>query len=231
MNRLLALTIALAACADNTDPVWQLDHDRIVAVRATPPHIASGQVATFDALIAHAGAPTDIELPIAANAAFAPAGLFTAVHSDRGTWSVVAPGAAELDAARAELGLDPGAPVPLDVTVQFATTAAGIELIARKTVWLGDAAANPALPEVLVAGAPPGSQLVVPADHDVSLELGIDATWTASWLTSCGTMHDVDEPLAFVHVLPDDPQTGELAVVARDPVGGVVWQVWPIRAE
>ena len=37
-------------CTDDVDPPWQLDHDRIVAVRATPPRIASGETARLDVL-------------------------------------------------------------------------------------------------------------------------------------------------------------------------------------
>ena len=61
-------------------------------------------------------------------------------------------------------------------------------------------------------------------------DVDIDVDWKVSWLTSCGTMHDEDEHHAFVHVLPKDRKDGELAVVVRDPSGGVVWQVWPIVA-
>jgi hypothetical protein len=44
-------------------------------------------------------------------------------------------------------------------------------------------------------------------------------------------MHDYDLHLAHVHVLPADPQEGELALVVRDLQGGVVWQTWSISAQ
>ena len=44
-------------------------------------------------------------------------------------------------------------------------------------------------------------------------------------------MHDFDLPQAYLRVELEDPASGELAVVRRDPRGGVAWRVWPIRAE
>src|SRR4029079_13300407 len=47
-----ALSIAAAAfssgCPGALDPPWQLDHDRIIAVRATPPGIVAGDRSTID---------------------------------------------------------------------------------------------------------------------------------------------------------------------------------------
>jgi len=48
-----AWLVVVVACGGDVDPPWQLDHDRIVAVRATPPHIAAGETATLDVLRAH----------------------------------------------------------------------------------------------------------------------------------------------------------------------------------
>ena len=222
----VVLAVMLAGCFDAVDPEWQLDHDRIVAVRANPPHIPAGASATFDALIAHRGAPTDVETPLAA-AVYAPRDLSSAVA---GT-TVTAPDAATLDNERAALGLDPGAPVPLDVLVQFADSN-GIQLVAKKTVYLGDSADNAASAgNVTVDGAPPDASIVIPIDVDVPLGIDADPSAAVMWLTSCGTMHDDDEHAAFIHVLPADPKQGELVVVVRDTQGGVAWQVWPISAQ
>src|SRR4029079_15048087 len=55
----LAASIAVAfwsaGCPGARDPPWQLDHDRIIAVRATPPGIAAGDKSTLDALIGTKG--------------------------------------------------------------------------------------------------------------------------------------------------------------------------------
>jgi hypothetical protein len=81
--------VVIAGCAGQLDASWELDHDRIVAVRATPPHVAAGEVAVLDALVAHAGGPTDVERPIAVAAP-----------------TELAPG-------------EPGAPVPMAIELQF----------------------------------------------------------------------------------------------------------------
>jgi hypothetical protein len=226
MKAWLLLAPALAGCIDGIDPIWQLDHDRIVAVRATPPHIAPGASATFDALIAHKGAPTDVEPAVFVTVADPQDLAFTVANN-----MVTAPDAAVLDNERAELGLDPGIPVPLDVIVTFPDSN-GIKLIAKKTVYLGDSADNAAsVGNVTVGGDPPPASLTVPIDVDVHLDIDADPTAAVNWLSSCGTMHDDDEHAAFLHVLPKDPLEGELAVVVRDIAGGVVWQVWPIVAQ
>jgi hypothetical protein len=210
---------ALAACAGDIDPPWQLDHDRIIAVRATPPHVMPGATAQLDLLVGHKGAPTNQQPPDVAQVV-SPQSLAGALA---GT-TITAP--MDLSAARTELKLADGAPVPLVVGV----LASG--LAATKTVWLGDAHDNPALTGVTVDGEPPGASIMVPPDTDIPLTVDADdAVDIVNWLTSCGTMHDYDLHAAHIHVLPADPQSGELAVVLRDNLGGVAWQVWPIAAQ
>ena len=228
MKRALILVV-LAACADTTDPIWQLDHDRIIAVRVTPPHIPSGERATVDALMAHKGGPTDVETPLGVTA---PPGalpeLASAVQPDG---SIVAPDEATLDQARAELGLDPGAPVPFELGAAFGTGPQ--PLLAVKSIYFGDAADNPSLPPITVNGSAPadGAAITIPYDTDVPLVATVpDPMWKVDWMTSCGTMHDDDEHSAFVHVQPGDPLSGELAVIVRDTAGGVVWDSWSIAS-
>jgi hypothetical protein len=235
MKRLVVLAL-LGGCIGDIDPSWQLDHDRIVAVRATPPHISVGEVADLDALIAHKGAPTDVGFPIGVTAVPSnpPADLFTAVHFDLTKWEIDGRlvTEAQLAEARTALQLAPGAPVPLVVTMQF-PDAGQQKMIANKTIYLGDSRANPTMPPVTINGAiaAAGASLVIPIDIDVPMQVAVDPTWKVSWLTSCGTMHDDDQQHAFIHVLPADRKAGELVVVIRDPSGGVVWQVWPITAQ
>ncbi len=224
--RYLPLLILLAGCLEGIDPKWQLDHDRLVAVRASSPHISPGESTTFDALVAHKGAPTDVESPLAIAIADPKDMMDIASLS-----AVTAPDAARLDAERAELGLDPAAPVPVDVVMQFPDSN-GIHLLAKKTIYLGDTVANPtSVGEVLIAGAPPDPAITVPIDVDVPMSVDAASDSDVAWLTSCGTMHDDDEHAAFLHVQPSDRKAGELALVVRDALGGVVWQVWPISAQ
>ena len=226
MKYALILVAFVAACIDETDPEWQLNHDRIVAVRASSPHIAPGETATIDALIAHKGAPTDVETPLAV-LAYQLHDFDSAVSGN----TVTCPDEPALDAERATLGLDPGTPIPFDVVMQFPDSN-GIHLLAKKTIYLGDSVANAtSVGNVVIGGAPPDPAIVVPIDVDVHMSVDADPTSDVAWLTSCGTMHDDDEHASFLHVQTSDPKVGELALVVRDALGGVVWQVWPISAQ
>lgn len=221
MKKLLLLFVA--ACASDVDPPWQLDHDRIIAVRATPPHIPSGATSTIDLFVGHKGAPTSVQAPDATTVV-SPMSLADTLS---GT-TVTAPSEDRLAAARTELGLMPGAPVPLQLGVGVASG----QLAATKTVWLGDSADNPTLDGVTVGDVMPTASIIVPKLTDVHLFVNADdAVDTVNWLTSCGSMHDYDLHKAYLRVEKNDPTTGELAVVFRDAQGGVVWQVWPISAQ
>jgi hypothetical protein len=228
VRRAAIALVALAACAGDTDPVWQLDHDRIVAVRASAPGLAPGDRASLDALLATKGQPTRVAPPEAAQVV-SPASLADALQFTGGAWVVTAPSAARLDAARAELALAAGAPVPLVVGVSFV----GGKLIGTKTIALGAAAANPTLPTVMIDGkAAPAGPISVAKLVAVPLALPVDdATYDVAWVTSCGTMHDDDLPTAYLKVEAKDRATGELGVVLRDAHGGVAWAIWPISAQ
>lgn len=227
----LALVLVLATgCLDGIDPRWQLDHDRVVAARMTPPAIPAGGTATLDALVAHKGAPVEVMAPAQATAAFGPDALSTIVHNDGTEWTVVAPDAATLDGVRAQLGLPAGAPIAVPIVMSFYVDGVN-PLTVKKNVLLGMATDNPMMGPVNVDGAPPPDDIVVPTDTDVPLAVDVPDDWDVAWLTSCGTMHDDNEHAAFLHVQPKDPVQGQLAIVIRDPTGGVAWQVWAIRAE
>jgi hypothetical protein len=223
---LAAALLLVLGCTDDTDPPWQLDHDRIIAVRATPPHIAANERAVLDALVGSKGAPV-AELAPDTVTVDSPARLAAAVSRDGDRWIVTAPGAEQLDAARGELGLAAGAPVPLHIRVGHG---AGPR-VAVKTVWLGGDAANPTMTGVHVNGRDPeDAEIVVDPLVDVPLSIGVDdASYDVTWLSSCGTMHDFDLPTAYLRVEADDPTTGQLALVVRDSAGGVNWRIWSIR--
>jgi hypothetical protein len=231
VSRALAIVIGVIAaggCIGDLDPPWQLDHDRIIAVRATPPGIAAGGTSTLDALLAHKGAGTTVAAPDLAMVV-SPASLSDTLALRGGQWIVTAPDNARLAAARTELMLAPDAPVPLQVGVVYGNQT----LIATKTILLGAAVDNPPLVDVMLDGKPAGDT-VLTVGKLVAVPLSIavdDALFDVAWLTSCGTMHDFDLPSAHLEVEADDPTAGELAVVLRDDLGGVAWSVWPIQAE
>jgi len=228
----IAVAAAAAGCMGDIDPPWQLSHDRIVAVRADPPGLAPGGTARIDALLAHKDQMTSVESPELA-AVVSPASLSDVVSFQGGSWMVTAPAEDRMVAARSELKLAAGAPVPLQVGVSYA----GRTLMATKTITLGQAAANPVLDGLMIDGKPidpaaPSAALTVGKLVNVPLSVNAsDVDFDVIWLTSCGTMHDFDLPQAYLRVETDDPQTGEVGVVLRDAHGGVAWKTWPIQAE
>lgn len=230
MRRGAALLVLLAACGDEVDAAWQLDHDRVIALRSTPPRIVSGEVAALDALIGRKGQPPREVDPDTATVD-SPASLAAALNPRSGSehWSVTAPDEDALVAARSELALAAGAPVPLRLRVTFADTGE----VAYKIIWLGEHVENLALGPILIDGADASSSaaLTVAPEVDVRLAVDFDDSYTINWLTSCGTMHDFDLARAYLRVEPEDAQSGSMAVVVRDALGGVAWRVWPITAE
>ncbi len=212
----LVLVTLLVGCAGDLDEPWQLDHDRIVAIRATPPRMPAETTSLLEVLVANAGSATSARAPDSVEVV-SPPGLAGAVVGA----TVIAPSETELAIARAELGLTAGAPVPLILAV----TANGFA--ATKTVWLGEAATNPPLADVQIAGSEPGAELLLPGATKIPLAVtAVDGTDNVTWLTSCGTMHDFDLSRAYLRIEPEGPQDGELALVVRDPRGGVSWRVW-----
>jgi hypothetical protein len=228
----LAAIAAAAGCAGDIDPPWQLSHDRIVAVRADPPGIAPGQTSRIDALLAHKDQMTSVATPELA-AVVSPASLSDVLSIQGGRWVVTAPAEDRMAAARSELKLAAGAPVPLQIGVSYA----GQTLVATKAITLGQPAANPTLDGLMIDGKPidaasPSAELTVGKLVNVPLSVNAsDVDFDVIWMTSCGTMHDFDLPQAYLRVETDDPQAGELAVVVRDAHGGVAWKVWSIKAE
>jgi hypothetical protein len=217
----LVLVVLVAGCAGDLVEPWELDHDRIIAVRATPPRIPAEATAQLDVLVAHAEAKPTTRAPDAAHVV-SPASLASALAGA----TITAPSETALAAARGELGLSASAPVPLVISMMVNG------FTATKTVWLGEAADNPPLVGLQIANTEPAAELVLPADTNVPLEvLADDSTDNVTWLTSCGTMHDFDLSRAYLRIEPDDAQVGELVLVLRDPRGGVTWRVWPVRAE
>jgi hypothetical protein len=229
VTRLLVLCVGLGllgACAGDIDPPWQLDHDRVIAVRATPPRIVAGGSATLDALIGVKGDKTRVAPPEVA-AVVSPQSLADTLVPENGGWVLHAPGEDRLVAARTELKLDAGAPVPVTIGVAYNNQT----LLATKTIVIGETWDNPSLASVMINDMPAGSsQITVAPLVRVSVDAS-DEDFDVAWLTSCGTMHDFDLPKAYLKVEKDDPTTGELAVTLRDAKGGVAWSVWPIQAE
>ena len=227
----IASFAALATgCTSDVDEQWQLDHDRIIAVRATPPRIQPGETSEVDLLIGVKGGHPFEAAPELATV-ISPQSLASTLAPAAGKWVVTAPSAAQLAAARTELGLAVDAPVPLVVGTSYA----GQTLLATKTVYLGETLANPSLDSLLVDGAAAPTtrtmSIGILVDVPLSVTVADENLDIVNWLTSCGTMHDFDLPRGYLRVEKDDPTTGDLAVVVRGSKGGVAWRVWPISAQ
>jgi hypothetical protein len=229
LKRVLLLVL-VAGCIEEVDARWQLDHDHVVAARATPPRIRAGEQTAIDALVAHAGRGVSVESPLSAevgNARFA-----AYLVENGGVWTLTAPDAEMLRSARPAMGLPEDAPVPVDVLLTFQRSTDRSQpdpVRVKKTVWLGEPSVNPALPPITIDGVPAGDEVSVPIDRDVYLSAETDMR--VNWLTSVGTLFQDDVATSFVRVLPEDHHDGELVVVVRDAEGGVAWQVWPMRAQ
>lgn len=221
--------LALVGCIDPVDPRWQLDHDHVIAARATPPRIMPGETAVLDGLVAHDGALTTIEAPQLAAAPLAPADLQAMVSRDGDRWIVTAPDAERLASTRPAMGLADGAPVPLEVVMTFPRPE-GEPFYVKKTVWLGEPAVHPAIPALSFDGAPAGDALTMPRERDVYVAVAVEPGLRVNWFTSCGELFQDDVATAFLRLAADAPCDGELAVVVRAADGGVAWQVWPISA-
>jgi hypothetical protein len=234
------LLLALVACNVDIDEPWELDHDRIIAVRATPPGISPGETSTIDLLAGFETNPAVERRPDFVQVV-SPMSLSDLVQpSGGGNWTVTAPTAERLDAARTELNIPAGMPVPLRIGVAAAwptpvMSPEGNGFGAVKIVWLGISAPNPTLNGLTVNGvdAPEGASLVVPKAEKVPLFVDAnDEVQIVNWLSSAGTMHDFDLHSAYLTFDdPEDKLEGQLAVVLRDALGGVAWRVWSIRAE
>ncbi|HET9621045.1 MAG TPA: hypothetical protein VFP84_06755 [Kofleriaceae bacterium] len=217
---------ALAACGNEVDAQWQLDHDRVIAVRSTPPRIASGETAALTGLVGQKGGPP-VELDATTAEVVSPSALAGALTRQGTQWTVTAPPGDQLAAARAELGLAGDAPVPLQLQLTYTDHA----FVAFKTVYLGVHADNPVIAPITINGGDglATADLVVPAETNVPLAIDVPEIDNVNWLSSCGTMHDFDIARAYLRVEPDDPHAGDFALVVRDTQGGVFWHVWTIH--
>jgi hypothetical protein len=223
--------LLLVGCIDQVDQRWELDHDHVVAVRATPPAIMPGERAKLDALLAHADAAPTVAGPVGMAAGVEAGDPLAGIVSQSFLegWYVNAPSAEVLDQVRARDGIPAGDPVPVPIVMAFAGPDDEL-LYATKTIYLGAPGENPTAPSMVIDGQLASDQITVPMQRDVYVSVNVQAGARVNWLTSCGSLFQDDVATAFLRVASDDNQAGQLAVVIRDPRGGVAWRVWPVTA-
>lgn len=242
MNKLVVVAVLLIGCNADIDEQWELDHDRIIAVRAEPPGIQPGETSQIDVLLGYETLPAQVRPPDFAQVV-TPQSLMDVLTFDGTHWVVTAPSAERLDQARRELGLLPGAPVPLRVGVAVAwptpvVSPQGNGFGAVKTVWLGREGTNPPLDGLTIGDVAPAddAELVFSTAKAAKTRLFVEADDDhdiVNWLSSCGTVHDFDLS-SSAYVTADDPKDrleGQFAIALRDELGGVAWRVWNCRAE
>jgi hypothetical protein len=212
---LLLLAGGLGGCIDQIDPRWTLDHDHVIAARATPPRVRVGEPTNLDALVAHEGGPVTVENPMTVEVVSAP--------------------------PESELRADVPFPVQVLLTVPNKhpvanNRAAQPPFRVKKTVWLGEPSDNPVVPPIVVGDAvlaaeDDAAEVVVPIGTDTYVSVDVPDGIRVNWLTNVGSLFQDDVARAFVRVQPDDKLAGQLVVVLRDNDGGVAWRVLPMRAE
>jgi hypothetical protein len=234
---LFALFALLGACDIDVVEEWHLDHDRVIAVRATPPGIVSGQTSELDALLGHEDSAPMEAIPDEATVV-SPRSLASALAFTNGRWVVTAPDDATLASVRVELGLAPTVPVPLVVSVSwpastFPSDTIGADYTATKTVVLGEERMNPVISTMTVDGTSvfEASELVVDATEETTLAVPAEREDVTRWLSSCGQLADWDLASTLLTFETDDSRTGNISVVRRTRAGGVAWKTWAIRAE
>jgi hypothetical protein len=204
MKRLLAIA-ALAACTEAAEPA-RLDHAQILAVRATPAHVAPSGRAKIDLL---AGDATGAIFEAAPDAVVAD-GL-TVEHAADG-WYVTA-------------GAAPGI-APLGVTLAID----GETWPATKQLVIGEPADNPQVAAMQVDGAATDA-LVAPVGSTPTLAAVATGGEPLSyaWYSSVGDLEHYRTAEAVLDAAA--PAEGTVVVVVRDSAGGVTWQPLPAKVE
>ena len=198
------LVVSLAACTEASAPA-RLDHAQILAVRATPAHVAPGGRAKIDLLAAND----------AGDVFEAPADTLTAgelaVERAADGWYVTAgaaPGLATLDVA---LAID------------------GESWRATKQLVIAEPADNPAVATMQVDGADTMELSAAVGTTPTLAVLATGGELSYAWYSSVGDLEHYRTPEAVLDA--DAPAEGTIVVVVRDAVGGVTWQLLPAHVE
>lgn len=223
---LIAIVLA-AGCADVTEP-YELAHPRVIAIRTEPAALAPGARGRIEVLVTGADGPRlapDDTLAVTVPAALA---ALVRVAREGDGWSVVAPSAEQVAAARAVLSVPDDQPLALPL--ELVTEVDGVTLAAQKWTIVGASADNPAIDGVAVDGVA-ASELRVAAGSSPRLSVRHDAGDAAvvRWLSSVGDLARYQTAEATLDAAR--AAAGAIVVVVRDGRGGVAWRIVPAAVE
>ncbi|MEZ4368089.1 MAG: hypothetical protein R2939_17680 [Kofleriaceae bacterium] len=238
MRAALALVAALLVGAGCTDlsQRWELDHARILAVRATPPGLGADEVALIDLLVIDdAGTPSVATPGLASTAEANPepavAAALTLSPTSAG-WQATAGDADDLAAARAAAGLADDEPLDVLVGVTHSVPGAADPLLAIKAVRLGEADVNPATPTIRVDGLTVAEGDVATVERGREIELTFveefadpseDEPLEFDWLTGTGSLTKSQTRRGLLEIGAEDPDAGYVVAIVRTATGGVSW--------
>jgi hypothetical protein len=228
-----------AGCGDFRDP-GDLRYPRILAVRAEPPRMPSGERARIDLLVTGAvGVPAERNPDAVAPAAALPgrpapppeaAQLIT---QEDGSWYVTAPSDEVLARLRQAFGVAPDGDAPIPFPLSVSATIDGQARASEKVVWLGGSATNPTIAALTIDGRPLDEEpLLVAAasEHALSGAAEGEGTLSFAWYAAVGELKKYREPTAtWKGGTPGE--TGAVVLVVRNDRGGVSWRVGSLRAE
>lgn len=227
-----AAALPVAGCVDGAAPSL-LDRDRVLAVRASPAHLAPGQVAPLDVLVGRADGGIAVIPPdrveVEGDGAAATEQMLAATEEG---WTVSCPPEEVLAELRAAQGLSPDDPLPVPLAIQVQV---GDELLtATKWVHLGSQGGNPVIDGISLAGAAPASGGTVSIRAGEEIEIAAAVTEVSgepsfAWYSSAGEIELYRSERATL--VADPPGEGLLAVVVRDDRGGVSWVWLEVRVE
>ena len=240
MKRLLSLMILAAlGCSDFRDP-GDLHYARTLAVRADPPRVAPGERARIELLVTgNDGIPVvrapDVVTPAPAQPGqpSPPPEAAQLIPQDNGAWYVTAPPAEVLVRLRQALGLPPESEAPIPFPLSLSVTIDGQVRPSEKVVWLGGAAANPAITAMAVDGQPMGeSPLAISAalPHVLTGSAAGEGVLSYSWYTAFGELKKYREPTATLEKALAG-ESGAVVLVVRDDCGGVTWRFGALLAQ
>jgi hypothetical protein len=239
---LAAASALCTGCADDVAEPYQLTHPRVLAIRAEPAVIPAGTTARLDVLFTDGAAPprlaTTEELTFTLPPELDQPALAGLLAREPQGWVVRSPDEATLAAARAQLELPAGAPVPLpiDVAVDGASHSPNAEpLLAQKIVSFGTIVGNPEPPVLTLDDQQITDGVRIPHGAELALSAAMPAAATDSplaepageityrWFASFGELRRYTQPLALLTAESDERGPGSLLVIARTAAGGVSW--------